>query len=79
MKARPKHVSAKENAAEDQQTNSGLCSCGVVLAHATQLEPCIDKCGLKLFCAELVVAQTGQSDRVPEVLLKSDGVLENDE
>lgn len=79
VKAGPEHVCAKENTAKSQQTDSSLGSRGVVLAHGAQLESCIDKGGLKLLCAELVVAQTGQGDRVSEVLLESNRVLEDDE
>lgn len=78
MEAGPKHVCTEEDATKSQEANGSLGSCGVVLAHGAQLESCINEGRLYLLRAELVVAETGQGDRVSEVLLEGHRVLEDD-
>lgn len=78
MQARPENVGSEENSSEYHEANSTLGTSGVVLSHGRQREARIDKGGLDLLGAELVVAETSEGDGVAEVLLEGDGVHEDD-
>lgn len=78
MQARPENVGSEEDGSEDHETHGTLGTSGVVLSHGRQREARIDKGGLDLLGTELVVAETGEGDRVAEVLLEGDGVHEDD-
>lgn len=79
MKAGPKDVGCEQDASKDQESDGALCTGRVVMAHGAQLEARVDEDGLDLFGAKLIVAETGQGDRVTKVLLERDGVVEDDE
>lgn len=78
MEARPENVGSQEDGSEYHEACSTLGTSGVVLSHGGEREARIDKGGLDLLGTELVVAKTGEGDRVTEVLLEGDGVHEDD-
>lgn len=78
MQARPENVGSEEDGSKNHEAHSTLGTSGMVLSHGRQREARIDKGGLDLLGTELVVAETGEGDRVAEVLLEGDGVHEDD-
>lgn len=78
MQARPENVGSEEDGSKDHEAHRTLGASGVVLSHGCQGEARIDEAGLDLLGTELVVAETGEGDRVAEVLLEGDGVHEDD-
>lgn len=79
MQAGPEDVGANEDGSKDHEAHGALGAGGVVLSHGRQGEARVDKGGLDLLGAELVVAETSEGDRVAKVLLEGDGVHEDDE
>lgn len=79
VQAWPEEVRGEQDTRKHSATHGSLGAGWVVLAHGAHLETRVGEGRLYLLRAELVVAETAQSDRVAKVLLQGNGVAKDDE